>query len=282
MKDIPVRKLRSKLDAAKNVRIIAIEDLLTEGRMDQKTHRHDFYLLLFFGSGSGKHKVDFQPFTLKPRSVFVLRPGQVHALTINPGATGRIVEFNSAMFDFERSAKIALLKKLSNTVFYELNENDFAKLITLLQFMTTELKDKKKNFFKSITSYLDLMLIELDRIQVSNKYEKENSYEIKKFDEMVDLLDKYVLEHKSVSDFAQMMGLSSFQLNKITKTLQGKTFSEMLKERKILECKRLLLGTSLQIKEIAFKLGFDDVSYFSRYFKKQSGLSPIKFRQKHN
>ncbi len=280
MNDIPVRKINLGFDSVKDFKIIDIEDLLKAGKIVQKTHRHDFFLLLFFNSGNGEHIIDFQKFDLKNNSAFVLRPGQVHSLTINPNSKGQIIEFNSNIFDFETSVKIRLLKKLSRRVVLECSEDEYSKLNALIRSMTTELSDKKMNFSKSINSYLNLLLIELDRIQTTTKLEQKDSYELDKFDKISDLLDKYVLEPKNVSDYAQMMNLSSFQLNKITKTVQGKTFSEILNDRKILESKRFLLATSIQIKEIAFKLGYDDVSYFSRFFKKHTDLTPIQFRNK--
>ncbi len=193
---------------------------------------------------------------------------------------GLIVEFNKNIFDFEASAKTTLLKKLSRKILLECSEDEYSKLNRLLHFMTVELKNREKGFSKSIISYLNLLLIELDRLHPNAKHERIDSYELDKFEKISDLLDKYVLEHKNVSDYAQMMNLSSFQLNKITKAIQGKTFGEILVERKILEGKRFLLATSIQIKEIAFKLGYNDVSYFSRFFKKHTNFTPLEFRQK--
>ena len=74
------------------------------------------------------------------------------------------------------------------------------------------------------------------------------------------------------------MNLSSYQLNEITKTTIGKTASELINEHIILEARRNLLATSNQIKDIADHLGYEDVSYFIRFFKKHSGFSPEAFR----
>jgi AraC-like DNA-binding protein len=76
------------------------------------------------------------------------------------------------------------------------------------------------------------------------------------------------------------MNLSHYQLNEITKVTVGKTASELINEHIILEAKRYLLATSNQIKDIADHLGYEDVSYFIRFFKKQSGYSPESFRHR--
>ena len=75
------------------------------------------------------------------------------------------------------------------------------------------------------------------------------------------------------------MNLSSYQLNEITKSTIGKTASALLTERIILEAKRYLLATPNQVKDIADMLGYEDVSYFIRFFKKHTGYSPEAFRR---
>lgn len=74
------------------------------------------------------------------------------------------------------------------------------------------------------------------------------------------------------------MNLSPYQLNEITKATIGKTASELINEHIILEAKRYLLATPNQIKDIADHLGYEDVSYFIRFFKKHTGYSPEAFR----
>ena len=79
-------------------------------------------------------------------------------------------------------------------------------------------------------------------------------------------------KHKSVSEYAALLNLSIYQLNSITKTSVGKTVSELINEQIVLEAKRYLLASSSQVKEIADQLGYEDPSYFVRFFKKQNGL----------
>ena len=94
----------------------------------------------------------------------------------------------------------------------------------------------------------------------------------------MELLEASVYAHKTVSHYTELMNLSSYQLNEITKATIDKTASELINDRIILEAKRNLLATPSQIKEIADYLGYEDVSYFIRFFKKQTGFSPEAFR----
>ena len=94
------------------------------------------------------------------------------------------------------------------------------------------------------------------------------------------MLEKHIAIQKQVSHYTAMMNLSPYQLNEITKTSIGKTASELINEHIILEAKRYLLATTNQIKDIADQLGYEDPSYFIRFFRKHSGYSPEAFRHK--
>jgi AraC family transcriptional regulator, transcriptional activator of pobA len=76
-----------------------------------------------------------------------------------------------------------------------------------------------------------------------------------------------------------MLHLTPYQLNAITKATVGKTGSEVINEHIILESRRHLLATTNQINAIALQLGYEDVSYFIRFFKKHTGHSPESYRQ---
>ena len=93
------------------------------------------------------------------------------------------------------------------------------------------------------------------------------------------LIEKNITTHKQPAQYAGLLHLSLHQLNTVTKTMLGKTASALINEHIILESKRWLLVTSAQVKEIADQLGYEDVSYFIRFFKKHMGSSPEAFRQ---
>lgn len=105
------------------------------------------------------------------------------------------------------------------------------------------------------------------------------SYSQERFEEFLELLDKHIATHKQLSQYTDLMNLSPYQLNEITKSSIGKTASELINEHVILEAKRYLLATTNQVKDIADNLGYEDTSYFIRFFKKHTGYSPEAFRQ---
>ena len=93
-----------------------------------------------------------------------------------------------------------------------------------------------------------------------------------------DLIDEYYITERSVSYYAGCLGLSSTAFSRKTQKLFRKSPSRLIKDRVILEAKKMLHLTSMQIKEIAKALSFEDEFYFSRYFKREVGVSPLHYR----
>ena len=77
------------------------------------------------------------------------------------------------------------------------------------------------------------------------------------------------------------MNLSEKHLNRISKECLNKTTSALIAERITLEAKRLLIHSKYTVTEVASELGYDDTSYFSRFFKKNCGETPIQFLSKY-
>ena len=98
---------------------------------------------------------------------------------------------------------------------------------------------------------------------------------VKKFKQ---LIEEHYKENLSVKDFAGKLSITPSHLNETVKHIIGRTASDLIDEKMIIEIKKLLLHTDLTASEIAFALNFSDQSYFSKFFKKHTGLSPGEFR----
>lgn len=88
-----------------------------------------------------------------------------------------------------------------------------------------------------------------------------------------------VLQLKTPKDYAEMLRVHVNHLNKVLKDITGKTTSEIISSRITQEAKLLLKHTTWNVSEIAFSLGFEEVAHFSNFFKKQTDLSPLSFRE---
>ena len=90
------------------------------------------------------------------------------------------------------------------------------------------------------------------------------------------------MDKRQVQHYAAQLSVSPNYLNILTRKHLGKTALDLINERVLLEVKRLLLRTDLAISEIAWQSGFNELSYFSRFFKRHTEMTPIQFREAMN
>ena len=93
------------------------------------------------------------------------------------------------------------------------------------------------------------------------------------------MLTSHILSKRTVHDYADLLAVTPNHLNKCVKEITGKPASVLIANMLLLEAKVLLGQPDLTISEIAFRLSFDDLSYFARFFKKHTGLNPTEYRQ---
>jgi len=279
MKKIPIRQLSTpqhELSTTERFKIRRMEDIMGENDLIHDLHRHDFFFILALKKGKGRHEIDFVEYKVLDNSVFFIRPGQVHQLELKAGSIGILVEFNNEFYHPNQR-----LRKASNKNYCEFEVNRFNRLQAILNSMLEEQAAREEGYQEVIKSSLDIFFIEFVRQSTNPKAEaaNTNSYSQERFEEFLELMDKHIATQKQVSQYTDLMNLSPYQLNEITKSSIGKTASELINDHIILEAKRNLLATPNQIKDIADLLGYEDVSYFIRFFKKNTGLSPESFRR---
>ena len=284
MKTIPVRHIVSSLLEENNPGRFSIRDItrvLNGKDMVHSLHKHDFFFVLAVQKGKGIHEIDFVQYPVHDHCIFILRPGQVHQLELNVGCTGFLMEFDLSFYQPKNTITEHRWKKASSKNYCEVEASRFMRLHAILENVFNEFALKNEGYQEAIKANLDLFFIEFIRQSRDPKSisKTETGYAQERFEELVHLLEKNISSMKNVSDYSDMLNVSSYQLNSITKASVGKTVSEMINEQIILEAKRYLLATANQIKEVADHLGYEDVSYFVRFFKKHTGHTPETFRK---
>ena len=283
MKKIPVRKINSadnEKSPSESFKIRKVQDVLNREELFHELHRHDFFFIIALQKGTGTHEIDFITYEVSDNSIFIMRPGQVHQLQLSADAAGYIIEFNTAFYHSKDKLSTQRLRKASNKNYCKLEINRFKKLLDTVTNIFQEYTGREEGYQDVIRANLDIFFIEFVRQSPNPKGPSTNvnSYTQDRIEEFSELLQMHITSCKQVSQYTALMNLSPYQLNEITKATIGKTASVMINEHIILEAKRNLLATANQIKEIADQLGYEDVSYFIRFFKKQTGYSPEAFR----
>ena len=93
------------------------------------------------------------------------------------------------------------------------------------------------------------------------------------------LVETHFKSIHSVTQYAELLHKSPKTISNLFRKFNSKSPLQFIQERKMLEAKRLLTYTTKQIKEIAYDLGFEDIQTFSRFFKRNEGISPSKYKE---
>lgn len=258
-----------------------IETLLLGNDMTQPVHRHTFFYVLVLEKGTGEHIIDFIPYPVHDYSIFFIRPCQVHQLHLKAGSTGYLIEFNADFYMPPDTAAMQVLRKVSHKNYCPVEEERFKGMLTILAGMLREFNNKQERYLDVIKSTLNIFFIELSRQSRNTKAAEQHNddYMQERLEEFIELVERNMVPHKEVSFYADQLHITNYQLNAITKATLGRTASAIITEHIVLQARRSLLATTSQVNQIAWELGYEDVSYFIRFFKKHTGHSPDAFRQ---
>jgi len=249
-------------------------------------HLHDYYSIFWIESGEAIHATEFVEYSLKQDTILFVPPGLKHRMYIDQSVGGIYILFNEDFIQYNRKNHVPLKE-------YRLfNNPDFKSLITVIperrrklrnitELILDEIQDTDDYSGDIVLNLLHLFLLESRRIfDQQNQAPKEESDStpdttIIKFKQLIE--ENYTTQ-KNVTPYAEMLNMNPSCLNELTKRTTGITAGELIRNRVIGEIKKLLYSSSLSGKEIAFDLGFDDPAYFSRFFRKYTGLTLKEFR----
>ncbi|MFD1871481.1 AraC family transcriptional regulator [Hymenobacter bucti] len=246
-------------------------------------HGHSFYLLLYVSQGHGTHTVDLVTYDLGPGSVFFLAPGQVHQWHLGPEAEGIVVFFEPDFYQFRYPERDLLALPFFDSthppVLYLPATNELAPLFAQL---LREYQMNHPNQAEVLRAYLGLILELATRHYPAAPASTGAGLAQSQIRQFGALLNQHYRTHRSVRDYAARLHLTANYLNALCRRVLGQTASDLIHARVVLEARRLLTHSALSVAQVADELGFDDPSYFGRYFRKYVGQSPEAFRQSSN
>ncbi|WP_274055525.1 helix-turn-helix domain-containing protein [Thalassomonas actiniarum] len=249
-------------------------------------HRHHFYELVWIFEGSGFHFIDCQKYSLQPGRVYVIKPGQIHQWQKTTSLNAMIILFSDALLDSTYGEMLrqnaSLFSIDTERPYLELSNQDTDKLKTLANLMKDEYSQENSDwhFIRPLLSAFLYYLLRLGRKNNELSHPPHsNQAQNERLGKLLALIDSEYTRYKSVEYYADKLNITSKRLNEITKMNLGKTVGQMLHERTILEAKRYLSLSENSVKTIAHKLGFEDPSYFSRFFQRETLMSPSVFRK---
>jgi len=250
-----------------------------------RAHGHSFYHMVVFTKGGGMHTIDFERFPVKRGAVYFMAPGQVHSWEFEGETDGYVINFSDSLFQSFLADNNYLGRfpfwsgNVSGSVF-QLPEDALLYCTPLLDQLVLETTTAQAFNKDMIRVTLLSVFITIARA-VGNTEERQDAHKpslllLQQFRKMV---NQYYSQYKLPKDYAAMLYVTPNHLNALCNDLLGKAAGEVIRERILLEAKRRLVNADAGIAGIGYQLGFADNSYFTKFFKKYTGVTPEEFKR---
>lgn len=234
------------------------------------SHRHIFYAVYWVHVGCGKHVIDFKEYDIKPGRVFFIKPEQVHFFHVQDST-----KFSALQFTEEFMMPFLHHHRMNISVCMDLSPCEAKRMDVLFRQLQDEASSNLPNSNGIVQSEINTLLLELERISCPANNLSAVPEVLSKYQ---DLIDAGFKQDRQVGSYAVKLGISPNYLNVLARKYLGRSALELINDRVVLEAKRMLVETQYDISEIAFKLGFNELSYFSRFFRQHTGSTPLDFR----
>ena len=242
-----------------------------KGMETDTMHLHGFYEIIWFQKGSGTHYVDFNQYAIAPGTIIFISPGQIHSFDTKHDQEGYVLKICAELFDDFVSLSCVTVQ-----------DKDSAALEMLIGAMQEELKKEDSlGHREALHALVKLFLIMVRRSYAEINPSAPNPHKVsyKAFLNFRKLIEENYCRLHTVKDYASMLNVSSKTLTLYVNECSKYSPLELINNRIILEAKRLLRYSVLSVKEIAFRLGFEDPSYFAKFFKRLVKQSPADYRE---
>jgi len=271
-------------DSAEDFYANTLEDhLITRHKDISLPHAHNFYLAILFTHGSGTHEVDFTAYDVKPGALFFLNPGQTHHWELSPDTKGYIFFHTRAFYELQYTngtlGQFPFYYSMHNVPCIYPDVDEAATITSYFKSIFDE--NHSAGVFKTqaLCSLINLIYIVSARVYVAQnpgKAESANPY-YAKFRKFEMLLEERFKKEKSPAAYASLLAMTAKHLNRITQAVTGKTATDVVLERVLLEAKKEMILQRGSLSQIGESLGYEDYAYFSRLFKNKTGETPSGF-----
>ena len=281
MKHVPVHKLEDRSSIGFQIKRFSRDKIDQEQYVDLGAHRDDHYIFFILTEGSGSAFVDFEEKIVGPNQLYYILPEQIHYRIKSNKAKGWFIAADPALVHPECRNIIESWSGFQQPITLASDEIKDVDLLLGILYHQTSKQGQEAGRLSVLHSLLRAFFeMAANNIRSHSKGEADNSRPAILFRQFKKMLNENIRKHKSPADYAEMLHISEAYLNEALKKVTGSTVSFWIKFTILTEAKRLLYFTDLNVKQIAGDLGFENHSYFSRLFYKETGMTALAFRKK--
>lgn len=246
-------------------------------------HSHPDHLqLLLVERGGGEIHIETRRFEFAPPALLVVPAAMVHEIRFLPDTDGHVI---TAALSYGRRASqedARALEAMTSAAVLALEPDgpEIGTLRSAFAGIAREYVWSAPARRMAIRAEFQRILVTMMRLRAA-----QGLRDMAASDRDYDILCRYREEieahyrsQKGLEFYAGRLGVSTQRLNLACKSRGGKTASEILHERLLIEARRFLIFRTLTVAEIGYLLGFDDPAYFSRFFSQRVGMPPGAYR----
>jgi AraC-like DNA-binding protein len=256
------------------VEVVSINGLI---KPIQAAHRDDHYIFIIQQDGYFLWELDFAKLKLSGPSICFVTPGQVHRYLDLDECEGWLVFVDPTLIPNSHREIFNTYLNANQSTSVQQDDAVFQALALLLKILDQKSLPLQKALLTSIVETLAGLIIS-HIIQSQNSVNLMGGQKYHTFVRFKQLIIEKYKELKQVKAYAALLHITPLYLNEVVKEISGFSASHWINQEILLEAKRMLYYTPLDVKEIAYALGYDDHAYFSRFFKKHTGITALVFR----
>lgn len=247
----------------------------------------DYGMILLCTEGEANIRVHFSEWLLKPGSVITLFPGDVVSIT------HKSKEFKAETLRYAASLLREASLQLEHTVYSELKTDRCRTESPTLTSIVSNMFALLRLYFEQegCTCLDQLVMLQLKafflgfydylyRNPTERKAESESPRTKELFNQFMRELEHRYRESRDVSYYAELLHISPKYLNMVTQRMTSHTIKTIINQYVVLQIKQSLTTEEKSIKQIAWDYHFSDLSFFCRYFKQHTGITPQQFRRR--
>lgn len=249
-------------------------------------HAHpDHHQILLVSRGGGEIVIEGHKYDIPTGSLVIVPAAMVHEIHFGPNTDGIVVTAATAYATSVSQGDRRLLDALTHPDVYPISGTgvNAAALTDAFEWMLREYVWSaparrlavRAHFLRILVASVRLRSVQMQTVTAA----RDRDYDI--LMRYKELVEHNFRHQKAMVFYAAEIGISAQRLNQACKARSGKTASEILHERAIIEAKRCLLYMEMTVAEIGYDLGFDDPAYFSRFFSQRVGQPPGVYRSQH-
>lgn len=246
-------------------------------------HYHDFFqLMLLQGRGEVMH--DFRDYRVRGSTLLFLTPGQIHSIRPTGGFGGIIISFSQSFFDHKSPPPSELLDlpfffPAESAPILPIPHGDVFRISQAFAEVQREFEMADALAAESLRAWLRILFARTMRLHTQQRPVVELSARARLVREFHLAVEAHFREERTLEIYARELGVSANHLNDVIRGETKRSAGGIIRQRRLLDAKRLLSHSELSVSEIGYRLGFHDPSYFGRFFRKGTGSSPAAFRE---